>query len=396
MLFKDKASPLDSEYFCEISKVFSSRGINLDSVLVLSTDDDLGFKRNLEEYKNTFDNLIVINSQSLSFDIKGVLADLFDSQLIENENAREFLQAVINQTGVNYSSDFANLPLNSTLIPNINGAFQGFLIDEEDFTLSVVADTKEEFSVMCGKYVLPYLEKKFNNEVKRQIFKYVGDKNKLKRVIEKSKDVSNRPFLAQVEEKNGDCKITLSFNGEAIKESSNVIRYIVAELGEDIYAEFDTTLSQRLFDLLKLKNVKISTAESFTGGRIISALIKNSGVSSYLHEGIVCYSNKSKMERLGVKKDDLIRSGAVSSIVAYQMTAGLLRDENCDVAISTTGIAGPKSDDTLKPVGLCYIGVGMRDGVHTYKFNLKGDRESITEQAKNIALSLAIKKLKKI
>ena len=101
------------------------------------------------------------------------------------------------------------------------------------------------------------------------------------------------------------------------------------------------------------------------------------------------------MDRLGVKADDLRREGAVSSIVAYQMAVGLLK-EGCDLAIATTGIAGPKSDDTKKPVGLCYIAIGTRDGVHTYKFNLSGTREQITERAKNTAMFLAIKRIKKI
>ena len=151
-----------------------------------------------------------------------------------------------------------------------------------------------------------------------------------------------------------------------------------------------------MFDLLKLKKLKLSVAESFTGGRLASSMIKNSGVSEFFYEGIVAYSNKSKIERLGVDKEDLRRSGAVSSIVAYQMCAGLLRKGDCDIAIATTGIAGPKSDDTDKPVGLCYIAVGLKDGVHTYKYNFNGTREQITEQARNVALGLAIKKLKKI
>ena len=78
------------------------------------------------------------------------------------------------------------------------------------------------------------------------------------------------------------------------------------------------------------------------------------------------------------------------------MSSGLLTAGDCDIAISTTGIAGPKSDDTLKPVGLCFIGVGMKDGVHVYKYNLKGDRETVTETAKNTAMFLAIKRLKNL
>ena len=102
------------------------------------------------------------------------------------------------------------------------------------------------------------------------------------------------------------------------------------------------------------------------------------------------------MQRLNVDKGSLIKDGAVSSIVAYKMVVGLLKTGNCDLAISTTGIAGPNSDNTSKPVGLCYIAVGMKDGVHTYKYNFKGTREKITETAKNTALFLAIKKLKGI
>ena len=78
------------------------------------------------------------------------------------------------------------------------------------------------------------------------------------------------------------------------------------------------------------------------------------------------------------------------------MAAGLLKKGVCDVALSTTGIAGPLSDYSSKPVGLNFIGVGMKDGVHVYRYELKGTREEITETAKNTALFLAINKLKKL
>jgi nicotinamide-nucleotide amidase len=137
-------------------------------------------------------------------------------------------------------------------------------------------------------------------------------------------------------------------------------------------------------------------AESFTGGRVVAEIIKNSGASSFVDEGVVSYSNESKKARLNVKEEDLKKHGAVSSMVAYEMAAGLLKGGRCDLAIATTGIAGPRSDDTAKPVGLNYIAVGMKDGVHTYRYLLKGSREEITETAKNTALFLAIKKLKSI
>jgi nicotinamide-nucleotide amidase len=151
-----------------------------------------------------------------------------------------------------------------------------------------------------------------------------------------------------------------------------------------------------VFDLLKLKNLKIATAESFTAGRIVASLIQNSGASSYVHEGIVCYSNLSKSERTGIDPCTLEKEGAVSSMTAYRMAAGLIKTGNVDVALSTTGVAGPNGDGSTAPVGLCFVGVGMKDGVHTYKLNLCGSREEITETAKNTALFLTFKKLKSI
>ena len=86
--------------------------------------------------------------------------------------------------------------------------------------------------------------------------------------------------------------------------------------------------------------------------------------------------------------------GAVSEQTAYEMAQGLINGGLCDVSIATTGIAGPKSDLSSKPVGLVYLSVGTKDDVAVYKYNLKGDRKSITETAINLALFHTFKILK--
>lgn len=233
------------------------------------------------------------------------------------------------------------------------------------------------------------------DDAKRKvILKYFGDVERLKRILTKAVSLTEG-LTYDLTETNGDVKVELTFPTGKNRYSSDTLRFIVASLKDDIYAEYDVSLSQRLFDILKFKKLKISVAESFTGGRVVSSIINNSGASSVVREGVVCYSNESKTDRLGVSNDAILKDGAVSSVVAYQMATGLLK-KGVDVAISTTGIAGPNSDDTNKPVGLCYIGIGMKDGVHTYKLNLKGDREAITERGKNTALFLAIKNIKNI
>ncbi len=76
------------------------------------------------------------------------------------------------------------------------------------------------------------------------------------------------------------------------------------------------------------------------------------------------------------------------------MAAGLIAQGNCDVAVATTGIAGPKSDGSDKPVGLCFIAVGTKEKVRVYRYQLEGDREKITETAINLALFLTYKEIK--
>ena len=394
IFFRNPSKNFDGKYYQDVLDLFVSSGFDISTTDVLSADDDISFNRRLDAYRDTVDNLVVIGADEALFDLKNIVATTMDAPLIENENAKTFLDAISKSHGVDYGIENAMLPIDSTVIPNLNGAYQGFIMDDNEFTLCLLPSDYKQVNVMCLKYLLPYLENKYGVESNRITLKYFGDKAPLINALTGAKEIGK--FSYTVDFRNGDCTINLTFTDGEKDGEREIVRYLITELKENVYAEFDTTLGQRLFDLLKLKKLKISIAESFTGGRVSAEIIKNSGASEYVNEGIVSYSNQSKMKRLKVEKADLIRHGAVSSVVAYQMAAGLLREGDCDVAIATTGIAGPKSDNTEKPVGLCYIAVGLKNGVHTYRFNLTGDREEITETAKNLALFLAIKRLKNI
>ncbi len=396
IFFRNIKTEFDGDYFNNVLTAFKSCGLTIDTIEILSHTDDLGFKRRLVEFKDMFDNLIIIGGDTVHFKLKNIIAETFDTPLVENENARSFLDAVSKANAIDYPEDFALLPIEGVVIPNIYGGFQGFILDSNEITLSVLPFDYKEVKTMTDKYVLPYLESKLGIKKTRLTLKYFGDINLLKQTLKSAEYLCEQGFYYNIFEKFGDKTVDLFFDYDTLEDTKKqVVRFIVSELKDSIYAEYDVSLSERLFDLLKLRNLKLSTAESFTGGRVIADIIKNSGASQYVNEGVVSYSNQSKMKRLNVASDDLKSQGAVSAVVAYQMAVGLLK-EGCDIAVSTTGIAGPQSDDTDKPVGLLFIAVGMKDGVHTYKYKLSGSREEITETAKNTALFLAIKKLKKI
>ena len=396
IFFRQSSDLVNAQYMVDTVNLLQGSGVIADTVIMLDCCDDLRFKRTFADFKETFDNLIIFGGELVNFNVQEIICESTDTVLAENERAKGFVDAVRNIGVKDCQADYAMLPVEATLVPNVLGGFQGFILDTEDFSVVMLPSCFSQLKPMCEKYVLPYFENKYNLKRIRLTFKYFGEDKALYKTLSDAEDAFENKFLVDVSEKYGDFTVNLSFSQESESVSKDVIRFIVSELKDNIYAEFDTTLSERLFDILRLKHLKLSVAESFTAGRIVSSIISNSGASSYVHEGIVAYSNESKYSRLNVVNADLKRDGAVSSVVAYQMAAGLIKTGDCDVAISTTGIAGPKSDDTKKPVGLCYIGVGMKDGVHTYKYNLTGTREEITETAKNTALFLAIKKLKNI
>jgi PncC family amidohydrolase len=114
--------------------------------------------------------------------------------------------------------------------------------------------------------------------------------------------------------------------------------------------------------------LRISTAESCTGGLVSSRLTDVSGSSAYIFQNIVTYANSAKVKYLGVKEDTIEKYGVVSTEVAGEMAEGLIKNFDCSVSLATTGIAGPLGATETKPVGLVCIGIADRDKCETYRY----------------------------
>ena len=166
-----------------------------------------------------------------------------------------------------------------------------------------------------------------------------------------------------------------------------IVKKIYNKIGEFIFGEDNDRLETKVVELIKRLKMDISVAESCTGGLLASTLIDVPGVSDILKEGIVSYSNQAKIERLGVRKETLENFGAVSEETAREMVLGL----KSDIALSTTGIAGPGGGTKSKPVGLVYIGIRVKDKVYVKKRVFNGDRSTIRRKAVSQALFSLIK-----
>lgn len=190
-----------------------------------------------------------------------------------------------------------------------------------------------------------------------------------------------------------DLLLKVDYGSFSDSELDKFQKEFLQKFGKYIYAESDITLSEQLVKILTVRGAKLSVGESFTGGGLSSLITSVSGASKVFYEGIVAYSPDAKHDRLGVSYQTLDTFKPVSSQVASEMCKGLL-EKGCDFAISTTGIAGPTSDDSNFPVGLCFIGISSKTKITVYKHFFKGTREEITKSGINVALFHAIMALR--
>ena len=153
--------------------------------------------------------------------------------------------------------------------------------------------------------------------------------------------------------------------------------------------------SKKIVSLLKRKKLKISFAESCTGGLLSSAITSVSGSSKVFTLGLVAYSNQSKTKVLKVSKNIIRKYGSVSEQVCLAMAKNVSKISKTNISVSVTGIAGPSGGTKIKPVGLVYVGIkkGNRTEVKKYLFKNKG-RSYIQRTAVNKSLGLILSFLK--
>ena len=154
-------------------------------------------------------------------------------------------------------------------------------------------------------------------------------------------------------------------------------------------------LSQKVVKLLRFKKIKISFAESCTGGLLASSITSISGASKIFTLGLVTYSNQSKIKILKVPKKIIIKHGAVSYETCLSMIRNLSKISRSNVSLSITGIAGPKGGTKNKPVGLVYIGIkkGTKILIRKYLFKSK-NRFEIQKASVKSALNLILSFIK--
>ena len=168
-----------------------------------------------------------------------------------------------------------------------------------------------------------------------------------------------------------------------LEELSELIR---DQLRDSVFTDQELSLPEVVGQELRKRGKTLASAESCTGGLVGKLLTDVPGSSDYYTGGVVCYSNRSKAELLGVNETTIERLGAVSEAVASQMATGIRLRTGSDIGLSVTGVAGPGGGTPEKPVGLVFVGVSHGAEVGVKKLQFPGTREAIRLRASRVAL----------
>lgn len=174
--------------------------------------------------------------------------------------------------------------------------------------------------------------------------------------------------------KEGECELRVTAKAETEQEAqsllSPVVEQLISHFGALVYGVDVPSLSWVVLQKLKVAHLTLGTAESCTGGLIAKLITDLPGASQAFKGGIVSYTNEVKANVLGVPAPLLEQYGAVSAPVAQAMAEGARRVLGCDIALSSTGVAGPDRDDRGNEVGTIFVAIATPDGCHVRPLSL--------------------------
>lgn len=271
----------------------------------------------------------------------------------------------------------AYMPESAEVLPNDQGTAPGFWLEKDGKIIVSMPGPPREMTNMFSKEVMPRLRSLQDSVIHYRILRTFGlGESKMETVLLPLIDEQTDPTIATYA-KEGECSLRIASKRATLQEAKKAVddmsQRVMDIIGEYVYSQDNEDLKDVVGRLLISKNITVSCAESCTGGLFAGTLTDIPGISCVFDRGIVTYSNKAKMEELGVKEDTLETFGAVSSQTAAEMAQGLAEKTGSDLCISVTGIAGPDGGSLRKPVGTAYVGIRW-----------KGNTEIIKIQRRNV------------
>ena len=300
---------------------------------------------------------------------KEVCCEFFGKKMFLHEPTVEKIKTYFSTKGMEMAQNNlkqAMLPKDCVIFPNDNGTAPGMAIEKDGVHILVLPGPPRELKPMFRNCAVPYLMQFSDRIIVSHNIRTFGIGESL--MAERVNDLfdTENPTVAPYA-KDGEALLRVTAMARTKEEAENLCKPVINEIKNRldgfVYGVDYTCIEEAVIEKLKEKQMKVATAESCTGGLIAKRITDVPGASEVFDCGIISYANEIKHRVLGVSEDDLNKYGAVSEPVARQMAQGALKVSGADIAVSVTGIAGPDSDSTNKPVGLVYIGLADRDNV---------------------------------
>jgi nicotinamide-nucleotide amidase len=291
----------------------------------------------------------------------------------------------------------AMVPRGATVLENPNGTAPGLLIERGGVTIVLLPGPPREMTPMLDALV------------GERLAHWTGGIPLLRRVLriagrtESDVDAHTQPIYAPWRHQAVPIETTIlavmgqielhltaaaSSRAEADAALDSAVRALETELGSSVFSVDGRPLEAVVGDLLRARQWRVSVAESCSGGLLASRLTDVPGSSDYVERGVVCYSDRSKIDLLGVPEGLIAEHGAVSEPVARAMAEGIRGRSGTNVGIGITGIAGPGGGSPEKPVGTVVIAVVTDRGDELRTFQFIGGREQVKYQSTQAALNM--------
>ena len=329
---------------------------------------------------------------------KQTLCEYFGTKLVFNPDVLENIQQIYHtrQSVMNeLTKSQAMVPENCTVIQNRAGSAPITWFEKEGKVIVSMPGVPLEMKKVMSEEIIPRLQKYFKTPaiIHKTVQVYGIPESQLAlRLTEWENALPEYLHLAYLPN-FGIVKLRLSGAGQdeyKLEEAINLqIETLKSILGESIFAYEDKPVEKIIYEKLKISGLTVSTAESCTGGNIAHRLTLIPGISDCFKGSVVAYHNELKINALGVSARDIEQYGAVSSQVATQMAEGARKVMQTDLAVATTGIAGPTGGTDEKPVGTIWISVSSPERTITRSFNFgQFARENFIERSTMAALMM--------
>ncbi len=293
---------------------------------------------------------------------KEIAAEVLHDELVLHEDLLKELEQYfkkINRVMTDNNKKQVYLPSRAVVFYNDAGTAPGFALEENGKTIICMPGPPREMTRMFEKSVKPYLEAKSESVIYYKMLRTFGiGESMLETELQQWIDGQTDPTLATYAKEGEACLRITSKRGtldEAKAVVDDMIEKVNGKVGKYVYSYDDEEYYQVVGKKLIAENISFSCAESCTGGLFAMTMTEVPGISAVFDRGFVTYSNRAKMEEIGVKAETLEKYGAVSEETAVEMAEGVKKVTGSRLCVSVTGIAGPDGGTEEKPVGLVYI-----------------------------------------